>query len=410
MISVREAQLKILDSIRPLPAEGRGLLEVLGYVLAEDVCSDMDVPPFDNSSMDGYAIISADVASASRERPVSLEIIDDLPAGYVSGKVVGRRQAIRIMTGAALPAGADGVIIVENTERSGDRVHVIGPIKVGENIRRSGEDLKKGELVLPSDTLIRPQEMGVLASMGKAQVKVFRRPKVALISTGDELTPLGGEVKPGKIRDSNRYSLWGSVIEAGGYPIDLGIARDKAEVMEAKFREGLDKADVLITSAGVSVGDYDLVKTVLSKFGEINYWKVSMRPGKPQTFGMAGSKPIFGLPGNPVSAMIVFEIMVRPALLKMAGRAKLFRPRFRAILEENITNYTDRDNYMRGQIALKDGLYYARTTGPQGSNILRSMVLANGLIIVPASVKEVKAGGEVDTELFGYPETMEEPY
>ena len=409
MISVREAQDKILASVLPLGVESRGLIDTLAYTLAEDVHSDMDVPPFDNSSMDGYAVVAADLAGASPERPAELEIIDDLPAGYVSKKSLSRGQAIRIMTGAVLPNGADGVVIIENTTQDGNRVRVLEPIKVGANIRRAGEDLKNDELILPTATMIRPPEMGVLASMGKAQVSVFARPRVALISTGDELTPLGEEVKAGKIRDSNRYALWGSVIEAGGYPIDLGIARDDAEILEAKFQEGLDKADVLITSAGVSVGDYDVVKDVLSKFGDINYWKVSMKPGKPQTFGMAGRKPIFGLPGNPVSAMIVFEIMVRPALLKMAGRTKLFRPQFKAILEENIKNYTGRDNYMRGHITTRDGRYYARSTGPQGSGILRSMVLANGLIIIPMAVKEVKAGDEVDVEIFAYPETREEP-
>ena len=240
----------------------------------------------------------------------------------------------------------------------------------------------------------------MLASLNRSTVVVYRRPKVAVLSTGDELTPLGEALKPGKIRDSNRYGLYAQIEELGCQPIDMGIAVDDAVELERKLRDGLNRADAIITSGGVSVGEYDVVKTVLSKLGEIDFWRVAMKPGKPQAYGLANDRPIFGLPGNPVSSLVVFELFVRPALLKMAGHSILLRPTFKAILEEQVVNKDGRVTYMRAIITSRDGTYYARTTGPQGSGILYSLVLANGFIIIPSGMT-IKAGGEVEAQFLG---------
>lgn len=240
----------------------------------------------------------------------------------------------------------------------------------------------------------------MLASLNRSTVMVYRRPKVAVVSTGDELTPLGEELKPGKIRDSNRYGIYAQLQEAGCEPIDMGIATDDEADTERKFRDGLAQADALITSGGVSVGEYDVVKTVLSRLGEINFWRVAMKPGKPQAYGIADGKPIFGLPGNPVSSLVVFELFVRPALLKMAGHTDLLRPTFKAVLEEDVANKDGRVSFMRAIIEQRDGKYYARTTGPQGSGILYSLVLANGFIVVPSGAT-LKAGDEIEAQFLG---------
>ena len=263
-----------------------------------------------------------------------------------------------------------------------------------------GESVEQGDLVMSKGKLIRPQEIAMFASLNRSQVKVYIRPKVAVVSTGDELTPLGEPLAAGKIRDSNRYGICAQIEEAGCYPIDMGIARDDEAETEQKFRAALDGADALITSGGVSVGEFDVVKAVLSKLGEINFWRVAMKPGKPQAYGIADGKPIFGLPGNPVSSLVVFELFVRPALLKMAGHSELLRPTFKAVLEENVSNRDGRVSFMRSIITSRDGKYYAKTTGPQGSGILHSLVLANGFIVIPAGVT-INAGETVEAHLWG---------
>ena len=398
MITVEEAREKILNSISPLSVEKKHILESLGCVIAEDVYSEIDIPPFDNSQMDGYAVIADDVERASQDNPVTLQIIESLPAGYVATQRIESGQAIRIMTGAMIPEGANAVVMVEYTQTVGNEVKIFAFVKKGQYIRRAGGSVKKGDLVISKGKEIRPPEMAMLASMNRAEVIVYKRPKVALISTGDELTPLGEELQPGKIRDSNRYGLYGQVSEIGCVPIDMGIVKDRLAPLEEKFREALNLADVLVTSGGVSVGDYDIVKDVLSKFGEINFWKVAMKPGKPQAFGIAEGKPVFGLPGNPVSSLVVFELMVRPALLKMSGHTDIFRPIFKSVLESDVRNTDNRVNYMRAVIKRRDDRFYAQTTGPQGSGILYSMVLANGLIVIPIDAN-LKAGDEVDALL-----------
>jgi len=398
MITVEEAREEILNNISPLGVEKKHILESLGYVIAEDVYSDIDIPPFDNSQMDGFAVIAGDIRQASQDNPVTLQVIESLPAGYVATQKIESGKTIRIMTGAMIPQGANAVVMVEYTQTEEDKVKIFASVKKGRHIRRAGNDVKKGDLVIPKGKEIHPPEMAMLASMNRAEVMVYKRPKVALISTGDELTPLGEALKPGKIRDSNRYGLYGQVLAIGCFPIDMGIVKDQIAPLKAKFSQALNLADVLVTSGGVSVGDYDIVKDVLSQFGEINFWKVAMKPGKPQAFGIAEGKPVFGLPGNPVSSLVVFELMVRPALLKMAGHTDIFRPIFKAILENDIRNTDNRAHYMRAIIKRRDEKFYAQTTGPQSSGILYSMVLANGLIVIPIG-SNLKAGDEVDALL-----------
>ncbi len=397
MLSVEAARQQMLNTIPVLPSERRGILECADYVLAEELSAAENIPPFDNSAMDGYAVRAADVQNASQENPAALSVVETIAAGYAPTKQVREGEAARIMTGAMMPAGADAVVMQEVTRQENSEVKIFEGVKKYENVRFTGESVKVGAVVMGKGKHLRPPEVSMLASLNCAEVLVHRKPTVAIVSTGDELTPLGASLEPGKIRDSNRYGLYAQVEEAGGIPIDMGIARDDAAETERIFRDALSEADALITSGGVSVGEHDIVKNVLEKLGKINFWRVAMKPGKPQAYGIADGKPIFGLPGNPVSSLVVFELFVRPALLKMAGHRALLRPTFKAVLSESITNRDGRVNYMRAILKASDGQYTAETTGPQGSGILHSLVLANGLITIPAGVT-LDAGETVDAQ------------
>lgn len=399
MLSVDEARRRVLDSIPRLEAEEVPLLDALGMTLAEDVVAEGDMPPFDNSAMDGYAVRGEDVAGASPERPVELRILGDLPAGYVTELRVGKGEALRIMTGAPLPEGADAVVPVEQTRSEGDRVLIMEEVSRGDNVRRAGEDVKTGEKVIPAGTVIGPAELGMLASLGYARVRCFRRAVVGIISTGDELVGVEEELLPGKIRDSNSYIIHGMVREAGGEPLRLGVVRDDAALLERTILDNLERVDLFVTSGGVSVGDYDVVKDVLGKLGEMNFWKVAMRPGKPQAFGHIRGKPLFGLPGNPVSVMVSFEQFVRPALLKMMGRRELFRPRVTAVADAPLGRRTGRTEFIRVIAEWREGRYHVRPTGPQGSGILKSMVLGNALAVLPEEVGRLEPGSEVQIHL-----------
>ena len=400
MLTVEEARQRMLDTINVLPTETLGILDSLGNILAENVYAGENIPPFDNSAMDGFAVVAKDVRDASKAQPVQLSIVETIQAGYAPTACIQSGNAARIMTGAMVPEGANAVVMKEVTELEGEQVTILEAVDKDENIRFTGESVKQGDLVMSKGKLIRPQEIAMFASLNRSEVEVYKRPKVAVVSTGDELAPLGEPLGAGKIRDSNRYGICAQIEEAGCQPIDMGIARDNEAETERKFREALEGADALITSGGVSVGEFDVVKAVLSKLGEINFWRVAMKPGKPQAYGIADGKPIFGLPGNPVSSLVVFELFVRPALLKMAGHSELLRPTFRAILEENISNGDGRVSFMRSVITSRDGKYYAKTTGPQGSGILHSLVLANGFIVVPAGAT-MAAGEEVEAQFMG---------
>ena len=397
MLSVDEARQRMLDTIPVLPSEQREILECADYVLAEELNATENIPPFDNSAMDGYAVRAADVKNASEKNPAVLSVVETIAAGYAPTKQVAAGQAARIMTGAMMPQGADAVVMQEVTQQDADEVKIFESIDKTGNVRFTGESVAEGQQVMGKGKHLRPPEVSMLASLNCAEATVHRKPTVAIVSTGDELTPLGKRLEPGKIRDSNRYGLYAQVEEAGGIPIDMGIAPDDEAETERIFRAALAKADALITSGGVSVGEHDVVKTVLAKLGEINFWRVAMKPGKPQAYGIADGKPIFGLPGNPVSSLVVFELFVRPALLKMAGHTNLFRPTFKAVLAESVTNRDGRVNYMRAILKVSDGEITAQTTGPQGSGILHSLVLANGLITIPTATT-LQVGEKVDAQ------------
>lgn len=401
MLSVDDARERVLTAVSRLQDVEVPLLEAHGLALAERAIAPNDIPPFDNSAMDGYAVRAEDVEGASPEKPARLAVLGDLPAGREAGLDVGAGQALRIMTGAPMPGGADTVVQVEYTRVEGGEVLILeGPAR-GTHVRRRGEDVKAGEAVMEPGTAIGPAELGMLASLGYGTVRCCRRAVVCIISTGDELVDVDGELAPGKIRDSNSYTLYGMVREAGAEPLRLGIVRDDAEALERAILDAVDRVDLFVTSGGVSVGDYDMVKEVLGKLGEMNFWRVSMRPGKPQAFGHIQGKPLFGLPGNPVSVMVSFEQFVRPALLKMMGHREIFRPQATAVLDAPMGRKTGRTEFIRVIAEWRDGGYHVRPTGPQGSGILRSMVLGNALAVLPEDAGRLEAGAEVAIQLLG---------
>ena len=420
MLSVEEAAERILAHFAPLSAERRPLLETLGQVLAEDAVADRDIPPLDNSGMDGYAVIAADVAGASESAPVSLDVIGSVAAGELPKRTVVRGAAVRIMTGAPVPPGADAVIPFEETDETerrasgGDanRIAIKTAAAVGSDVRPAGGDVRTGDVVLRVGTTLRPAEIGVLASLGFAEISVIRRPTVAILSTGDELLQAGEEYAEGMIYDSNAYSVAAGVIRCGGVPLPLGIARDNLDSMNAKLGEGL-AADMLITSAGVSKGDYDMVKDVLARRGAIDFWSVRMRPAKPLAFGAlraddGRSVPHLGLPGNPVSALVAFEQFGRAAIRKMMGKGEgaLGKPRIRAVLDEPIHNADGRRVYARAVIYKANGAYRAKLTGDQSSNLLTSMSGANGLAICPENLPMKAAGETVEVQMIDWPEEV----
>lgn len=399
MITVEEARERILGSVSRLGLEKVDILNALGRILGEDIYADMDIPPKDNSAMDGYAVRSIDTQGATRENPVILDVLEDIPAGHIPQRRINCGEASRIMTGAAIPEGADAVIRVEETEKIGTRVKIFTEVTRGQEIRVAGEDVKDGELVIRRGEIIRPAEIGMMASVGRSFVYVHQRPLIAILSTGDELVDVDGRILPGKIRSSNSYSLAAQVMDCGGIPLQIGIAKDVKDDLTAKFRAAL-RADVIISSGGVSVGDYDLVKDVMSEVGNsMEFWQVAMRPGKPLAYGTIECIPTLGLPGNPVSSMISFEQFVRPLILKLMGHKKLFRKSIKAVLKEDIKKKKGFKYFLRAQTRYEDGKITVLTTGEQGSGILKSMVRANGLIVLPEDVILAKKGDEVTVQL-----------
>lgn len=399
MISVDEARNLILDSFSPLGTESVDILSALDRILAEDIYSNREIPPKDNSAMDGYALRAEDISGASRENPVELEVVEDIPAGSIPKCRIGTGQAARIMTGAPIPEGADAVMQVENTESGDGRVRIFVPATKGLDIRLAGEDVRREERVLEAGVLMRPAEIGMLASLGRSFISVYQRPIVAVLSTGNELVDIDADVNTGKIVNSNGYALSAQILECGAVPILLGIARDTKEDLIEKFKAA-ERADVILSSGGVSVGDYDLVKDIMQQIGNsMKFWRVAMRPGRPLAFGTMQGKPIFGLPGNPVSSMISFEQFVRPALLKMMGHRNLFRKTARAAMAEDFRKKEGLRYFIRVRLRQEKGELIASTTGDQGSGILKSMVLADGLVELPEELTEIKAGTSVKVQL-----------
>ena len=407
LLDVDETVRQILAEIERLPAETVPLPAALGRVLAEDVIAAESLPPFPNSSMDGYAVRAADVAAARRERPVCLPVTMDIPAGTAPERALGPAEAARIMTGAPMPDGADAVVPVEQTDgawTAGERqspasfVAVYEAVRAGANVRPVGEDIRAGQTVIPAGTVIRPAEIGVLASLGRAAVPVIRQPRAAILATGDELVEVHEPLAPGKIRNSNSYVLAALAATYGCVPLVIPTARDTLDDTRRRFREALEQQpDVILSSAGVSVGAHDVVRTVLDELGEVRLWRINLRPGKPLAFGRLEGVPFFGLPGNPVSVMVTFDVVVRPALLKMGGRPDVV-PMVEAVVGEDI-RVDGRRTYFRVRLSREGGQLIARTTGTQSSGALLSMVLADGLLIVPDGVRGVNAGDRFPVRL-----------
>jgi molybdopterin molybdotransferase len=413
-LAVTEASERILADVRPLPIERVMLLDALGQVLAEDVVAPLTVPPWDNSAMDGYAVRAADIARASGATPVTLPVHETIAAGEFATRPIAPGEAARIMTGAPLPEGADTVVRVEDTDGGTTTVEIRDARDAGKNIRYRGEDLREGDTVLARGTPLGAAQLGVLASVGRANVDVHRRPRVAIMGSGDELVDIDGfhEALAGrKIVSSNSYTLHALVRDAGGEPVNLGVAPDIPDAM----RERLERAagcDLIVTSAGASVGQFDYTRDVVEALGaEMRFWRVRMRPGAPIGFGVLGGTPWLGLPGNPVSAMVTFELFVRPVIRRMLGHTRLFRRPVPVVLEETVTIGARLTHFLRAIVRVRDdGTLGARLTGPQGSGILTSMARANALLVVPEDRPRAEAGETMHALLLGEDASLAESF
>lgn len=398
-ISVADARAFVLSQVRAMGEETAFLLDARDRVLAEDLVAPRNLPPWDNSAMDGFAVRGEDLVAGGR-----LEVVEEVPAGYVATKKVGAGTAIRIMTGAPVPAGADTVLPVELTVEDGGRgtIRFAPGAKLprkGEHVRAAGEDVREGEKVVARGEVLTPAAIGVAASLGRATVRVLQRPRVAILSTGDEIAEVGTALGPGQIYTSNSYTLAAAVARIGALPVYLGIARDTREDLRAKLTDAL-ACDVVLTTGGVSVGDHDHVKEVLEGLGsDMKFWRVAQRPGYPLAFGTIMGKPVFGLPGNPVSTMVSFEQYAQPALLKMMGRARLYPPVVEAILEDEVKTRPGKLYFLRGVLARDGAGFRVRSTGAQGSGILSSMLRGNGLILIPAGDSGAKPGDRVQVQV-----------
>jgi molybdopterin molybdotransferase len=399
VIPLAEVQARILGTVPLLSVVEVPVAEALGLATAADVTATEPVPPFANTAMDGYAVQAADTAGATEASPVRLVVVDELPAGREPGVPVGPGQAIRIMTGAPVPPGADAIVMVEDTRGDGDGVLVARAARAGDHVRPAGGDVEPGTVVFPAGTPLGPAHLGMVASLGQAKVAVRARARVAVLSTGDELTPPGQPLAPGRIWDSNRPMLAALVAQAGCLPVDLGIARDDEADITARLEQAVATCDALVTSGGVSVGDYDLVKAVLDRLGDLTWHQVAIKPAKPLAFGMVGNVPVFGLPGNPVSSHVSFELFARPALLQMMGHRHRFRPVVEALADDDMGRRSDGKLHLdRVRVRWEDGAYRVSRTGVQASNVLSAMASANALALLPDG-PGVAAGDRVEVML-----------
>jgi molybdopterin molybdotransferase len=398
MITVEQAFSAIIARFHSLESERVGLREAAHRVLALDVVAGEAIPPFDNSAMDGYAVREADCAGATAETPVMLQIIGESAAGHAPEFTVIPGTAVRIMTGAPLPNGADAVVMREETRESKETVEILVAPEPAEHIRRAGEDVPRGSTVFQAGDVLGPAALGVLASIGCSMIEVVRRPRIALLATGDELVDVDQPLAPGQIHNSTAYALEALITRLGAIPVQLGIAPDDRDILRARIQEGA-RHDLLITTGGVSVGDHDLVKEVLGELGEMDFWRVNMQPGKPLAFGMVGRTPVIGLPGNPVSSLVAFELFVRPAIRRLAGHTQLLRPRVLARLAQSLEKRGDRRQFHRAWVHVEAGSYIATSTGPQGSHVLTSVARGNALMDLPEGPRSYAAGELVEVIL-----------
>jgi molybdopterin molybdotransferase len=395
LLTVAQARERILERIAALGSEEVELTQARGRVLAEEVRSEWEVPPFANSAMDGYAVRAMDVAEASATQPVRLRVLGEIRAGAAPPAGVQPQTALRIMTGAMVPEGSDAVVRLEDTAEHDGTVEVRVAVVPGTSLRAAGSDLRRGDQVAAAGHVLTPGLIGVLASAGRMRVRCIRRPRVLVLTTGDELREPGETLGPGQITNTNRYTLLTAVEEAGGIVIDAGVARDeRTDLIDRLGAAG--GTDLVVTTGGVSMGAYDLVRGLLEEREAVDFWQVALRPGKPLMFATVGGVPLIGLPGNPVSTLVGFELFVRPAILKLQGRTDLERPRVTAITEESLQNPPHLEQYFRGIARRDGGRIVVRLTGDQGSHVLRSMADANCLLVVALGTSEVAAGTPVE--------------
>jgi molybdopterin molybdotransferase len=397
---VDDVQSAVLERVPTLAPIELPLPEAFGCVLAADVVAELNIPSFSSSAMDGFAVRASDVALAKRDRPTLLRIVGHAPVGRHSDATVGTNEAVRIATGAPVPAGADSIVPIEYVSYQGEAVHVFRSFPEGANVRPAGEDIASGTTLVPSGRRISAPELGLLSSSGHASVLVHPRPRVVVFSTGDELVEPGRPAAYGMVRDANSYTLFGALRDAGAIPVLGGIIRDEPDVMKEAVLSQIIRADVFISSGGVSVGERDVVKKAFFRRGEIDFYRVAMQPGMPQAFGQIEGVPYFGLPGNPVSVFVSFELFVRPALLKMMGRKNLFRPEVEAVLETEISGPKEKVQYARVRVWRERAHWRAASTGPRGSNLLGTVAKANGLAIIPVGTETAHAGEKVRVMLF----------
>jgi molybdopterin molybdotransferase len=399
MLSVDEAQAAILAACPPLETVRLPLLDAHGYALAEAVVSSVSLPPFDNSAMDGYAVQAKDTEGAAPENGIRLKVLGDLPAGKAPQFTVEPETAVRIMTGAPVPPGADAIVMVEDTKADGDDVLIFDPARPGQHIRAAGDDIAPGQKVMEAGRRLDSSALALLAGLGWRDAPVVRRPRVSVLTTGDEVVDWDRPLEPGQIRNTNRYGIAAQVREAGYELSHLAHVGDDLEAVQNALRQAAEAGDLILTTGGVSVGDYDYMKQALQDMGQMDFWRVAVKPGKPLAFGAIAGKPLFGLPGNPVSAMLTFELFVRPALRKMAGFASVFRPLASATLATDAPHYPGRREYQRARITWEDGRLTAYPLRGQGSHQLFGLVQSNGFVVIPEESEGVKAGETVQVLL-----------
>jgi molybdopterin molybdotransferase len=400
LLSVEKARERVLSQIHPLAPLQLPLTEAFGCVVAEDAVADRDLPEFASSAMDGFAVRSSDVAEATPDRPVDLKVVGRAMIGRRPEAVVGGGEAIRIATGAPIPAGADAIVPIENASAADEVVSVFDAPPAGQHIRPAGEDAKEGQVLVAAGKRLGPPELGMLANAGFPHPTVHPRPRVIVLSTGDELIPPTESPEFGQIRDSNAYTIFGALRDAGAMPVLAGIVKDDVDALKETVLSYLIQADAFVSSGGVSVGERDVVKAAFFRRGDLDFYKVAMQPGMPQGFGQIEGKPYFGLPGNPVSVFVSFEVFVRPAILKMMGRTQLFRPEVTATLAEDVVGPKGKLQFARVRLARTDDGWIATPTGARGSNLISTVVRANGLAMVPAGTAVAPAGSEVRVMVF----------